>query len=156
MRNSGLSAPSPADAIERARDRHPGASTFTFGDSEALCDVLLALVRAGVKRATCEALAAFTAEGVPIPVVGQRSIALNWDGAPALVIETTEITIRRFCEVDEAFALAEGEDESLEGWRAGHQAYFMRNAGFEETMLLVCERFRLIEDLARQPWALGR
>ena len=82
-----------------------------------------------------------------LPEVGRCDIALDWDGKPAVVIESTEVTIRRFCDVDEDFALAEGEDESLEGWRRGHQAYFERNGGFHPNMKLVCERFRLIEVL---------
>lgn len=138
-----------ADAIAALRARHPGAETFTFGDSRALCDRLLALVRAGTKRATCGALRDFTDGGEAMPRIGRRDIALDWDGAPALVIETAEVTIRRFREVDADFALAEGEDATLEGWQAGHRAYFERNGGWSADMELVCERFRLVEDLAR-------
>lgn len=83
-----------------------------------------------------------------MPVVGRRDIALDWDGIPLLVIETTAVSIRRFCEVDAAFALAEGEDETLEGWQAGHRSSFERNGGWSHEMELVCEWFRLVEDLA--------
>jgi uncharacterized protein YhfF len=136
------------DAIAALRGRYPGAATFTFGDSRALCDELLALVRSGAKRATCGALRDFADGAEPMPVVGRRDIALDWDGAPALVIETVEVTIRRFRDVGAEFALAEGEDKTLEGWQAGHRAYFERNGGWSPDMQLVCERFRLIEDLA--------
>jgi uncharacterized protein YhfF len=135
-------------ALNAARARYPGAETFTFGDSRALCDRLLALVRTGAKTATCGALRDFHAEGEALPVPGRRDIALDWDGGPALVIETREVTIRRFCDVDEDFALAEGEDTSLAGWQAGHRAFFERNGGWSDDMELVCERFRLIEDFA--------
>ncbi len=133
--------------IDALRARYPGAETFTFGDSRALCDRLLALVRSGRKRATCGALRDFTEGSEPLPVPGRRDIALDWDGAPALVIETVEVSVRRFRDVEADFALAEGEDESLEGWQAGHRAYFQRNGGWSPDMELVCERFRLIEDL---------
>ncbi len=129
--------------------RYPGAQTFTFGDSRELCDRLLALVRAGTKRATCGALRDFAEGGDPLPVVGRRDIALDWDGNPALVIETVEVIIRRFCDVDADFALAEGEDETLQGWQAGHRAWFARNGGWAPEMDLVCERFRMVEDLER-------
>ena len=132
--------------LDQALARHPGAVTFTFGDSRALSDDLLARVRAGRKTATCGGLRDFEA-GEPMPVVGRRDIALDWDGKPALVIETIEVTIRRFCDVGEDFALAEGEDETLDGWRDGHHRYFERNGGWSEDMELVCERFRLVEDL---------
>jgi uncharacterized protein YhfF len=126
--------------------RYPGARTFRFGDSPALCESLLALVRTGKKTATCGAAADYAA-GEPLPVVGRHDIALAWDGRPALVILTTEVTRRRFCDVDEAFALAEGENATLAGWRADHRRFFERNGGWHPEMALICERFRLVEDL---------
>jgi uncharacterized protein YhfF len=81
-----------------------------------------------------------------MPVVGRQDVALNWDGTPALLIETVEVTIRRFCDVDADFALAEGENESLDGWQADHRAFFARNGGWTANMDLVCERFRLVHD----------
>lgn len=121
--------------------------TFRFGDSEALCDELLALVRSGRKTATCEALAAFEAGHEEMPEVGRQDIALNWDGTPALLLETTEVTPMRFMDVEEDFALAEGENDDLVGWRRDHQAYFERTVGFDAEMIVVCERFRLVRDL---------
>ncbi len=132
--------------LAEARARFPGAETFTFGDSRDLCDTLLALVRAGKKTATCGALRDFADDGEPMPVVGRRDIALDWDGSPALVIETREVTVRRFAEVDEAFALDEGENEDLAGWQQDHRAYFERHGGWSEDMDVVCERFRMVED----------
>lgn len=132
---------------EQLDARYPGACSFTFGDSRELCDALLALVRAGKKTATCDSIRNFEASGEALPKVGRRDIAVDWDGNPALVVETTAVTICRFCEVDEVFALAEGENEDLRGWQEDHRAYFTRNGGFHPDMELVCERFRLIEDL---------
>ncbi len=133
--------------LDEALARHPGAVAFTFGDGEALCEELLGLVAAGRKTATCGALRDYAEGGDPMPVVGRRDVALHWDGTPALVIETVEVTVRRFCDVDEGFALAEGEDDSLEGWREGHRRFFERNGGWDPEMELVCERFRLVEVL---------
>ena len=48
--------------------------------------------------------------------------------------------------VGEEFALSEGENETLEGWRRDHQGWFERTCGFSPDMILVCERFRVIED----------
>jgi uncharacterized protein YhfF len=69
------------------------------------------------------------------------------DGAdvPVAVIETTELTQRRFDEVDAAFAVDEGEgDRTLASWRRVHQNYFGRQGTFAPDMLLWCERFRLV------------
>lgn len=135
--------------LEEAKERYPEAETFKFGDNRILCEQLLSLVRLGKKQATCAALKDFEDNKEPIPAVGGRDIALDWDGLPALVVETTEVTIRRFCDVDADFALAEGEDETLEGWQAGHRSFFERNSGWQSDMKLVCERFRMIEDFAQ-------
>jgi uncharacterized protein YhfF len=124
--------------------------TFTFGDSEELCNELLGLVRSGHKTATCDALRAFGAEGDAMPVVGRRDIALNWGGTPALILETLDVTQTRFCDVDESFALAEGENDDLEGWRRDHRQYFERSGGFDNEMVLVCERFKLISGVGPQ------
>ena len=134
--------------VADAQGRYPGAETFTFGDTRAMCDQLLSLVRAGTKTATCGALRDFGEGGEAMPKVGRRDIALDWDGNPALVIETLEVTERRFCDVDAGFALDEGENETLEGWQGDHRSYFERNGGWEPEMILVCERFRMVEDFA--------
>ncbi|WBU57418.1 ASCH domain-containing protein [Paracoccus sediminicola] len=121
--------------------------SFKFGDTRALNAHLLELVRSGAKTATCGALRDFQQDGEPLPKVGRRDVALDWDGNPSLLIETTEVTIRRFCEVPEEFALAEGEGD-YETWRRVHMAFFARNGGFDAEMDLVCERFRVVEDYA--------
>ena len=126
--------------------------TFRFGDTEKLCNKLLSLVRSGKKTATCDALRRFGANGEAMPVVGRRDVALNWDGTPALLIETIEVTQTRFCDVAERFALAEGENDDLEGWRRDHQEYFERTGGFDPQMMLVCERFRLVHDYESQEY----
>lgn len=128
--------------------RYPGAQTFKFGDNARLSAELLALVRSGRKTATCGALRDYPEGSPDTPVVGRRDIALEWDDRPALVIETVEVSTCRYCDVTEDFALAEGENETLEGWREGHRQYFERNGGFNPEMELLCERFRLVEDLA--------
>ena len=123
---------------------YSGCNTFTFGDSEKLCSHLLSLVRSGQKTATCGALCDFQDGTEAMPEEGRIDIALHWNGQPALAIETTSLTIVRFKDVNESFALAEGENETLDGWRGDHQMYFERNGGFDPDMLLVCERFKLL------------
>jgi uncharacterized protein YhfF len=124
------------------------AQTFSFGDSPAMADELLALVIAGTKTATCGALRDFPVGSPDKPVVGRRDVVLDGKSRRAAVIETVEVTIRRFDEMDEAFAHEEGEGlRTLADWREGHRAYFERNGGFSPDMELVCERFKLVEVL---------
>lgn len=132
---------------DQARNLYPDAEMFRFGDGPELSATLLALVRAGTKTATCAALRDYRADNEPVPVAGRRDIALTWEGTPALLIELVEVTVRRFCDVDADFALAEGEETSLAGWQAGHRADFERDGGWTSDMELVCKRFALVEDL---------
>jgi len=127
---------SDADLPEAFRD----LPRWAFGDTPDLADELLALVLSGRKTATC-CHVGFE----PKPVLGERSVVLDGRGVPTCVIETTEVTIRRFDEVDEAFAYEEGEGErTLASWRRDHETYFSRNGVFAEDMLLHCERFRVV------------
>ena len=137
---------------KRPADPHAEAVTFSFGDNPALADERLALVLAGRKTATCGALRDFGPGGEPMPEVGRRDVVLDGRGRRAAVIETVEVTTRRFDEVDEAFAHDEGEgDRSLASWREAHRTYFARNGGHANDMQLVCERFRLVEVIAAYP-----
>ena len=118
--------------------------SFTFGDGPELADKLLALVLAGKKTATCWD----AAEGLKGVEIGKAMVAKDAAGASRAVLETVELSQRRFDQVDAAFAYDEGEDDrTLESWRAAHQRYFARNGGFAPDMLLNCERFRLVEIL---------
>jgi uncharacterized protein YhfF len=121
-----------------------------FGDNPELADELGQLVLSGIKTGTCSAVWEWEAEGNPIPEVGFVSITLNGQGEPICMLETTEITLRRYNEVDEEFARSEGEgDLTLRYWREAHKNFFSRTLPkvgreFSEDMPLVCETFRVI------------
>ncbi len=129
-------------------DVYAEAVRFSFGDSPALADELLALVLAGAKTATCGALRNFGPGKEPLPQVGRRDVVLDGSGNPACAIEILSVEVRRFHEVDESFALAEGEG-TFDEWRAGHEEYFGRNGGFSPDMEVVCERFHVVEIFPR-------
>jgi len=121
-----------------------------WGDSPEMADDLGALIAKGIKTATCSALWEWEAEGNPIPKEGYITIALDGRGEPLCIVETVEISLRKYNEVDAEFARAEGEgDLSLNYWREAHKNYFSRvlskvGKEFSEDMPLVCERFRVI------------
>lgn len=135
---------------EDAPAQQEAYEAWSFGDGPEMADELGALVASGRKTATCGALWEYEAEDEPVAEVGERSVILDGRDEPLCVIETTEVEIRRFDEVDEAFARDEGEgDRSLESWRAEHRRFFARTLPgigreFSEDMPLVCERFRVI------------
>ncbi len=135
-------------ADSSVRDERYGAEGW--GDSSQMADELGALIAAGTKTATCSALWAYEAEGEPLPRTGVKTVVLDGNGGPLCIVETTEVEVRPYDEVDAQFAYEEGEgDRSLEYWREAHWRFFSRtlpNIGREPTtdMPLVCERFRVI------------
>jgi uncharacterized protein YhfF len=122
-------------------ERYQHLRTFAFGDSPGLADELLELVIRGIKTATCS-----TEDEPNTSAPGERWVVLDGRGEPRCVIESTEVRYLRFNEIDAAFAYDEGEgDRSLAYWRSAHRAYFGRLGRFSEDMMLMCERFRLVE-----------
>ncbi len=120
--------------------------SFSFGDSPGLADQLLDLALIGKKRATCWP----ASQGGKGAEVGKRWMAQDSQGRPRALLETVELTRRRFEDVDESFAYDEGEgDRSLDYWRQAHREYFIDQGTFSEDMELYCERFRLVQILDR-------
>ena len=123
----------------------PLPDAWRFGDGPEMVDELGKLVLDGTKTATCSR---YTGENI-LDDAG-LSLLLAGDGRPLCLVETYEITIRHFCDVDAEFAAAEGEgDLSLEGWRDAHRRFFSlegKEEGYDvsEEMLLSCERFRVL------------
>ena len=121
-----------------------------WGDGPEMADELGALIAAGTKTATCSALWEWEAEGESIPEPGLITIVVDGRGRPLCIVESTEVTVHKYNEVDADFARAEGEgDLSLGYWREAHRNFFSRylpkiGREFSEDMPLVCERFRLI------------
>jgi uncharacterized protein YhfF len=121
-----------------------------WGDGPGMADELGALIARGVKTATCSSLWEWEAEGNPIPHVGLVTVVLDGRGEPLCIVETVEVSIRKYNEVDAEFACDEGEgDLSLTYWREAHRHFFSRalpkiGREFSEDMPLVCERFRII------------
>ena len=118
---------------------------WSFGDNPELADALLAAVLSGAKTATASSLWEYDDE-TPVPVKGELSILLDGAGRPRALVRTTSVEVVPFGEVDDEFALAEGEDDgSLEAWREGHRRYFARvlDRDVPDDMPVVCERFEL-------------
>lgn len=124
---------------------HPVPDAWSFGDSSRMADALGRLVLEGTKTATCSRYA-----GENVLADAGLSILLAGNGEPLCLVETYEITVRRYGDVDAEFAAAEGEgDLSLVYWRDAHWRFFSREGAAEsydvnEDMLLSCERFRVL------------
>jgi len=124
-----------------------------YGDSPALSEELLALIRQGRKRAGTSLLWAMEADGEPLPRVGDIEIALDHRNRPALMTRIVSVGVVKYSEVTSEYASIEGEgDGSLEYWRRGHWAFLGRECariGREpsESMLVVCSVFEVLRVL---------
>ena len=156
--------PSVSEAIATLRERGvvlpPGPVRVDgYGDSPELSASLLALIRAGRKRAGTSLLWAIEAENESIPQVGQVGIVVDHRNEPTLITRITEVQVVPYGEVTAEYATIEGEGNgSLEYWREAHWAFFSRECariGREptESMLVVCSVFEVLNVLPPHPAA---
>jgi len=139
-----------------------GLQVCGFGDSGSeLRRELVDLVLAGTKRATAGLLVEYELEGETVPVPGMREAVIGADGRFVGEIETTECHVLRMADVDDAFAVDEGEGfADAAEWRAAHERYFGSHVDelrerlgdpswtLDDDTLIVCQRFRLAERYA--------
>ncbi|MFJ8064390.1 ASCH domain-containing protein [Psychrobacillus sp. NPDC096426] len=123
-------------------------SAWQFGGNP---DELAQLVVDGVKSATCSGHIFYEIENEALPKVDDYSIVLNSKEEPVCIIRTSEVKVMPMNEVPVDFAYSEGEgDRSYKYWKDVHIDFFtsaLKEIGlaFTEDMLLVCERFELID-----------
>ncbi len=126
-------------------------TTWHFSDNRRDADELAHLVKTGIKTATSSLCEMYDIdEEDTLPKVGEYSIITNWEGKAQCIIETVEVALIPFREVEEEFAYLEGEgDRTLEYWRRVHREFFQRELkdhpdSFSEDMLVVCEKFKVV------------
>lgn len=122
---------------------------WSFGGTPEQADELLRLVLGGAKTATASAQWDYDHAGEPLPRVGDLGIVLDGAGHPRALLETMRVDVVPFDEVDPEHARLEGEgDLTLAHWRTVHERFFRAQAehdrGFEESMPIVLERFRVL------------
>lgn len=126
-----------------------------FGDSPALSEELLSLIRSGVKRGGASLLWAHDADADPVPTVGEVEIVVDHLNAPALVTRIIEVEVVPFDQVSARFAAREGEgDGSLAYWREAHWSFFSRECQRigrvpSHTMPVVCSSFEVLNVVGR-------
>ena len=121
--------------------------SWSFSDAP---DKLAALVKNGVKTATCSAYDLYQIEGEPIPKAGDYSVILDSKGESICIVKTTKVYVTAFDQVSQEHAYKEGEgDRSLDYWRKVHIDFLTRElAGiskeFTKKTQVVCEEFELV------------
>jgi uncharacterized protein YhfF len=124
-----------------------------YGDTEALSDELLALIRSGKKRAGTGLIWSHEFEDDPVAEVGDIEIVVDHSGTPSIVTRIVSVAIIPYSEVTADYAAIEGEgDGSLAYWRKAHWDYFSRECARigrvpSEDMLVACCVFEVLNVL---------
>ncbi|MEO6579046.1 MAG: ASCH domain-containing protein [Candidatus Limnocylindria bacterium] len=138
---------------------HRGLQVIGFGlPGSDLRRTLVDLVLSGRKTATAGLAVEIELDGEIVPTPGMREVIIDADGRFVGEIETTECRILPMADVDDAFAIGEGEGfADAAHWRSAHLSYFsayldelrqrLGDPGWSITgdTLIVCQRFRLVE-----------
>ncbi|MEZ2122155.1 MULTISPECIES: ASCH domain-containing protein [unclassified Corynebacterium] len=134
----------------------PALPISEFAFPGPLRDALVAAILSGEKTATSTLLREHEAEGTePRMLLGTREVVVDSDNRPVCVIETTDVVIRRFGDVDDEFARAEGEGFATSGeWASAHRGFWHSTEYREaigdphftvsEDTPVVCTRFRVV------------
>lgn len=116
----------------------------------AAADQLADLTLRGIKSATASAYPFYEIENEPLPTIGEYSIILNGKDEAVCIIQTTNVELIPFKDVDAHHAYLEGEgDRSLDYWRKVHEEFFTHelqsiHQTFDENMIVVCEKFKVV------------
>ncbi len=135
---------------EEERHRASAIQVDFFCDNQTDTNDCARLVDQGIKRASCDLLAAYEIEGRDKPAPGAFTLVVDWAQNPVCVIVTTQVEIAAFDQVSAEFAYREGEgDRSLAQWREIHRCYFEREASqlgisFSPQDLLLLEQFEKV------------
>ena len=113
-------------------------------------DGLAALVKTGIKTATCSAYCFYELEEEPLPEVGGYSVILDSHDNAVCIIQTTKVYVGSYATTSPEHAYKEGEgDRSLAYWKKVHEEFFKEELksithGFDENMELVYEEFKVV------------
>lgn len=120
-----------------------------MGDNPALANESLALILAGLKRATA-CLLRDVEQGIEMMARVGAHVVVDGQDRPRAIWRTRTVEVKPLNLVDDAFGWDEGEGErTREDWLAQHTMYFERRAcaegfAFDASMPAVFERFTLV------------
>lgn len=123
------------------------APVLKFGDLAAASPSQLDMMRAGKKTATSAPLRDYEDTGTALPEAGQTLLVQGVDGSLALAVRITGVSTKKFLDVDEAQATAEGMG-SRDAWISARRAEIGKAGGWSAFMEMVCCTFEVVGDAA--------
>lgn len=132
----------------QGKEKPVSVSAWSFGQDP---DGLAQLVIDGIKTATCSGYVFYERDNERLPAINDYNIILDSHHEPVVTTRTTDVQMIPMNEVPETFAVAEGEgDRTYRYWWQVHEQFFREELQayqltFSEDMLLVCERFEVVD-----------
>ncbi len=122
----------------------------SWGNSAELADSIASLIAAGIKTTTSSLLWEQQRENWADEQPGDRSIVLDSTNTPVCIIETVQVFIKPFDQVDAEFVYNYGEgDRTLGFWNVNMWEYYSQECEAlgrpaQKDMPLICQVFKLI------------
>ncbi|MGC1516390.1 MAG: ASCH domain-containing protein [Maribacter sp.] len=134
---------------EFKNDEQPESDSFHTNKEDA--DRLAQLILNGKKKAGSSLYSVYEKYQIDLPKIGRKQIVTNFEGEAVAIIEVTSVDILPFNQISEAYAAMDmgTNNGPLEKWKKAHWTFFssfLKESGEEptETMLIVCEQFKII------------
>ncbi|MEB8328089.1 ASCH domain-containing protein [Flavobacteriaceae bacterium KMM 6897] len=125
-------------------------TVYHFSDNEKDANQSVALVLAGVKKATSHSLLGLQLQKKELPKRGDFSVLTDWDGKAKCIVRTTTVRMVPYFSINAEYTKIEGDgDGSLSDWKKIHWELFQRElAEYDrkpnESMIVVCEHFEKV------------
>ena len=122
---------------------------FSFEGDKKTSDYYLSLILEEKKKVMITPLYAYTEEENDMPILNSYSVIMDWEGYPRCIIKTTKVSIIPFNNITKEIVDLEGENTTLEEWKASNEKYYKEDAieygySFSSDMELCVEEFVII------------
>jgi uncharacterized protein YhfF len=122
----------------------------SWGNSDELADSIARLIVSGEKTTTSSLLWSQEKQQWPIEKPGDKSIVLDSKKTPVCIVETVQVFIKPFDEVDAEFVYNYGEgDRTMKFWNQNMWEYYQQECVAlgrtpEKNMPMICPVFKVI------------
>jgi len=134
---------------EKTQDKRDYTGAFCFGTSAEQAADALRLILSGRKT-----LMVYPANGYKTAMKGNAkpgdiNIVTSWNGEPAAIIETTDVTEMPYSKITDEICRADAASESFADWRESFQPAIkleIEELGgeFDDDTIMVVEKFKLV------------
>lgn len=134
--------------LEDAFAKEP--KVICFSDDEKTANTAIKLIAKGIKKATTHSLLVLQMKKKKLPKIGDFTIVTDTSGKAKCIIRTTQVRLKPFFSVDEAYVSMESDSgKNLTEWKKNQWDNFTKELEPfarkpRESMIVVCEKFEKV------------